>query len=164
MLADRADVRLAAAVTDTLLLGSPAALTKHRERQLAVARAMRPTTEEGKHRRSDLLEFLADEALSDGEYALAAMLPLVGSAIVQQAICFFRGDEWRDAMSAFRLMIDEEAAPTMRYGDVSLLPSLGVSTEQVVQAADGCLSAEGLVSSAMVVLPDPAVKGACAFG
>jgi hypothetical protein len=41
---------------------------------------------------------------------------------------------------------------------------LVVRPEQVVQAADGCLSAEGLVSSAMVVLPEPAVKGACAFG
>lgn len=46
---------------------------------------------------------------------------------MQQAICFFRGDEHRADMTSFDLMIDEEAAPTMRYGDVSLLPSLGAT-------------------------------------
>jgi hypothetical protein len=46
---------------------------------------------------------------------------------------------------------------------VDLGDALAVSTEQVVQAADGCLSAEGLVSSAMVVLEEPAVKGAGSF-
>ncbi|MEA2169113.1 MAG: hypothetical protein QOF76_2413 [Solirubrobacteraceae bacterium] len=125
MLADRGDVRLAAVATDTLLLGSVAALAKHRDRQLGNARAMRPQTVEGRRRKLDIIEFLGDEALSDGEYALAAILPLVGEAIVQQALCYFRGDEWRDDMSAFRLLIDEEAAPTMRYGAASLLPSLG---------------------------------------
>jgi hypothetical protein len=125
MLAERGDVRLAAVVTDTLLLGSPAALAKHRQRQLALARERRPTTVQGEQRQADLLAFLGDDALSDGEYALAAILPLVTTSVVQQALCFFRGDQYREDMSEFRVLIDEEAAPTMRYGDVSLLPSVG---------------------------------------
>jgi transposase len=40
---------------------------------------------------------------------------------------------------------------------------LVVSPEQVVQAGDGCLSPEGLVSAAMVVVPEPSVKGCGAF-
>jgi hypothetical protein len=36
---------------------------------------------------------------------------------------------------------------------------LGVSPEQVVQACDGRLVADGAVSAAMVVVPEPAVKG-----
>lgn len=63
MLAARGDVRLAAVVTDTLLLGSAAALAKHRERQLDIARSLRGSTDGGKQRRADLLTFLADEAL-----------------------------------------------------------------------------------------------------
>lgn len=125
MLAERGDVRLAAVVTDTLLLGSAAALAKHRQRQLTLARARRPTTAEGEQRQADLLAFLGDDALSDGEYALAAILPLITTSVVQQALCFFRGDEYRGDMSGFRVLIDEETAPTMRYGDVSLLPSVG---------------------------------------
>jgi hypothetical protein len=125
MLADRGDVRLAAVATDTLLLGSAAALAKHRERQLAVAREVRPTTAEGAKRRADLLELLENEALADGEYALAAILPLVTTRVVQQALCFFRSSQYRGDMSAFTVLVDEEAAPTMRYGDVSLLPSIG---------------------------------------
>ena len=35
----------------------------------------------------------------------------------------------------------------------------GVRPEQVVQAVDGCLSPDGLVSSSMVVGPEPSVKG-----
>ena len=101
MLAERGDVRLAAVVTDTLLLGSPAALAKHRERQLALALEGRPITVDGKQRRMDLLTLLGDPTLSDGEYGLAAMLPLVITSAVQQALCFFRGDEHRADMSGF---------------------------------------------------------------
>ena len=43
------------------------------------------------------------------------------------------------------------------------MDALDVGPEQVVQAGDGCLSPEGLVSSVMVVAPEPAVKGCGAF-
>ena len=41
---------------------------------------------------------------------------------------------------------------------------LDVAPKQVVQAVDGWLPADGLVSAAMVVVPEPAVQGAGAFG
>ena len=36
---------------------------------------------------------------------------------------------------------------------------LGVSPEEVVEVVGGCLSADALVSAAMVVMPEPSVKG-----
>lgn len=42
--------------------------------------------------------------------------------------------------------------------------ALVASPKQVVQAGDGVRSPEGLVSAAMVVVPEPAVKGCGAFG
>jgi hypothetical protein len=36
---------------------------------------------------------------------------------------------------------------------------LGVRPEEVVQAGDGCLSPEGLVSAVMVVVVEPGVRG-----
>lgn len=88
MLAARDDVRLTAVLTDTLLLRSPEALAFHRERQVRNAREGRPSTPEGKAREEAIIALLEDPALSDGEYALAAILPLVTTAAVQQALCF----------------------------------------------------------------------------
>lgn len=42
--------------------------------------------------------------------------------------------------------------------------ALGVRPEQVVHATDGCLSPDGLMSSSMVIGPQPAVKCSCALG
>jgi len=43
------------------------------------------------------------------------------------------------------------------------LRGLGVGPKQVVQSGDWCCSADGLVSAAMVVVPEPAVKGGGPF-
>ena len=75
--------------------------------------------------RDALLHLLNDEALHDDEYLLAACLPLVLSDIAQRAFAFFAHDEHRTDMEGFVVRIDEEAAPTMRYSDASLLPTLG---------------------------------------
>ena len=47
--------------------------------------------------------------------------------------------------------------------DSRVPPRLGVGPEQVVQAGDGRLAADGSVSAVMVVAVDPAVKGGGAF-
>ncbi len=125
MLADRGDIQLAAIATDPGLLGSSEAVSRHRSRQRERAREMRPRTAEGRRRRDAPLHLLNDEALHDDEYLLAACLPLVLSDIAQRAFAFFAHDEHRTDMEGFVVRIDEEAAPTMRYSDASLLPTLG---------------------------------------
>ena len=42
--------------------------------------------------------------------------------------------------------------------------ALAVRPEQVVQTVDGCQSPDGLMSSSMVIGPQPSVKGRCALG
>ena len=112
-------------VTDSLLLQSAADLATHRERQLAIARDADPRTDQGRALKKAVIELLASPSLSNGEYGLAFTLPLVVTDAVQRALGFFAGDEHREDMAAFRVWLDQEAAPMMRYGDASLLPSIG---------------------------------------
>jgi len=125
MLSDRADIRLAAVATDPGLLGSAEAVNKHRRRQRDKAASTRPGTEEGLQRRRNILSLLDNEKLHDDEYLLAAGIPQVLMHAAQRAFCFFESDDYRADMSSFVVLIDEEAAPTMRYADGSLMPILG---------------------------------------
>jgi uncharacterized membrane protein len=52
-------------------------------------------------------------------------------------------------------VIQERGRVAVIHGD----GELAVRPEEVVQAGDGCLSPEGLVSAVMVVVVEPAVKG-----
>jgi len=125
MLADRGDLRLAAVVTDPGLLGSAAAVVRHRERQDEKAELMRPRTSEGEQRQRDLVVLLRNPALHDDEYLLAACLPLVLAQVTQRAFGFFAADAYRADMARLTVRIDEEAAPTVRYSGGALLPTLG---------------------------------------
>jgi hypothetical protein len=125
MLADRGDGQLAAVATDPGLLGSSEAVSRHRSRQRERALETRPTTAAGQDRHDALLQLLDDETLHDDEYLLVACLPLVLTDLAQRAFAFFAHDDHRTDMDRFILRIDEEAAPTMRYSDASLLPTLG---------------------------------------
>lgn len=125
MLKSRGDLRLAAVITDPGLLGSSAAVAGHRKRQQEKAALMRPQTSEGKQRQHDLLALLGDPALHDDEYLLAACLPLVLAQVTQRAFGFFAADAYRSDMARLVVRIDEEAAPTVRYGGGALLPTLG---------------------------------------
>ena len=124
MLAERGDIRLAAVATDSLLLGSSDALSHHRHRQREKAATARPRTEEGKRRLNQILNLLDSRGLTDGDYALAAVLPLLSTAALQRAFGYFAGDGHRAEMSGFDLLIDEEAAPTIRYAEGTLLATI----------------------------------------
>lgn len=125
MLADRGDVQLAAVATDPGLLGSSEAVSRHRSRQRERALEMRPTTTVGQGRQDALIQLLDNEALRDDEYLLTACLPLALTDIAQRAFAFFANDAYRTDIDELTVRIDEEAAPTMRYSDASLLPTLG---------------------------------------
>ncbi|MDX6587685.1 MAG: hypothetical protein QOI31_2158 [Solirubrobacterales bacterium] len=125
MLADRGDVRLAAIVTDSGLLGSPEAVQLHRRRQRCRAGKTSARSEEGGRRRQALLQLLDSRSLRDHEYLLAACLPLVLAQIAQRLFGFFAGDEWETEMSTMVVRVDQETAPTMRYSDSALLPTFG---------------------------------------
>jgi hypothetical protein len=125
MLSGREDIRLAAVATDSLLLGSSAALAHHRCRQLTMAGSSRARTEEGARRREQVLKLLESPRLRDDDYAFAVVLPLLTTAILQRAFAYFAGDEHRDEMRGFELLVDEEAPPTTRYVEGTLLPTIG---------------------------------------
>ena len=125
MLAARGDLRLAAVVTDSGLLGSPMAIARHRERQCEKAVVMQPRTWEGEQRQEELLALLRNPALHDDEYLLAACLPRVLAQVTQRAFGFFAADGYRADMTRLAVRVDEEAAPTVRYGGGALLPTLG---------------------------------------
>jgi hypothetical protein len=124
MLAERSDIRLAAVATDSLLLGSSHALSHHRHRQREKAATARPRTEEGKRRLGQVLKLLDSRGLTDGDYALVAVLPLLSTAALQRAFGYFAGDLYREEMRGFDLLIDEEAAPTIRYAEGTLLATI----------------------------------------
>lgn len=126
MLAARDDVRLAVVATDQLLLGSAEAVALHRRRQRDHAIAQPdPGTTEGKERLDALSSLLGNPRFLDHEYVLAAVLPLVVIMALQQALCYFRLDDWRGEMDQIKLLIDEETPKTVRYCVNSLLPVLG---------------------------------------
>lgn len=126
MLAGRDDVRLAAVLTDQHLLGSPERVTRHRQDQLAKIRAQDPpTTEEGVRRLDEVTKLLEGSGLSDSDYLLSAVVPKLVTLAAQQAFCFFRDAGWRDDMTVFRLIADEETPTAARYVTTSLLPVLG---------------------------------------
>ena len=58
---------------------------------------------------------------------------------------------------------DQAARAELLAASLAEDAELVVGPSQVVQAGDGCCSSECLVSSAMVVVPEPAVKGRGAF-
>lgn len=126
MLAARDDIRLTAVVTDQLLLGSAAAVAKHRERQLDKLRTRPdPRTSEGRELRKVVEGLLEDERLADHEYVLGALIPLVAFGSLQQTLCYFRTDEWRSEMTEIRVLADQEAPRTAKYCATSLFPVLG---------------------------------------
>lgn len=125
MLAARDDLRLAAVVTDSLLLRSPAALRRHRERQIEKIELLpSPTTQRGRDLRERALELLRGEQLTDGDYALIAVLPMIAMAAAQRAVAFFAADADRHLIEELKLHVDKEAAVTVRYGNDSLFPVL----------------------------------------
>jgi hypothetical protein len=124
MLAERGDVRLAAVVTDPGLLGSSATVKRHRERQVEKAMTISPQTADGEQRQEELLALLQD-VLQDDDYLLAACLPLVLVEVTKRAFAFFAADAHRVDMARLIVRIDEETAPTVRYGGGALLPTLG---------------------------------------
>ncbi len=125
MLRARKDVRLAAVATDSLLLNSTAALNHHRRRQLAKAENGSARTHDGIRRRRRVLDLLESPRLIDGDYAFAAVLPLLVTASMQRAFGFFAGDEHRGEMTGFELLVDKEAPPTTRYVEGTLLATIG---------------------------------------
>lgn len=126
MLAGRGDVRFAVVLTDQLLLGSAAAVNSHRRRQLEkITAGGQPHTDEGRQRLATVAKLLADDRFKDSDYVYAVIIPLVACGALQQALCFFRRDEWRDEMTTIRLVADEEAPKTARYCASSLFPVLG---------------------------------------
>jgi hypothetical protein len=125
MLAGRRDVRLAVVVTDQVLLGSRAAVAKHRQRQLEKVRARHPATSDGRERRAVIEALQEDARFADHEYVLGVLTPLVAFGSLQQALCYFRGEEWREEMTTISVMADEEAPKTAQYCATSLFPVIG---------------------------------------
>jgi hypothetical protein len=124
MLASRDDICLCAVVSDSFLLGSPAALKGHRERQYEHALNTPALTGRGRKRRDQVLAQLEGDRLTDEDYAFAVVLPLVGIGALQRAFGYFGGGEYRDDMSAVEVFVDPEAPPTKRYVEGTLLPTV----------------------------------------
>jgi hypothetical protein len=125
MLSERDDVRLAAVVTDSQLLRSPAAIARHRERQLEIAERPMACTVEGARRQQRTLELLSDPRFKGPAYAFGATLPILVVLALQQAFCYFRRAADRDDMAEIELMIDREPARTVEYTSDTLLPTIG---------------------------------------
>jgi hypothetical protein len=78
-----------------------------------------------------------------------------------------RESEWQRVLNCVRTLTGKDmtvgemadACNTDAGAIVAALEELGVRPGEVVQAGDGCLSPEGLVSAVMVVVVEPAVKG-----
>jgi hypothetical protein len=125
MLSQRNDLRLAAVVTDSQLLGSPAAVSGHRERQRKVATNTPAITEDGARRRDAVIELLDDPKFRGAAYAFGATLPVLVVLALQQSFCYFRGNTYRDEMATINLLIDEEPARTVKYTSETLQATIG---------------------------------------
>jgi hypothetical protein len=97
---------------DSLLLGSSAALTRHRERQYEKALSIEAVTDDGIKRKAQVLVQLDGRRLSDADYAFAVVLPLLAIGALQRAFGYFGGEEHRDDMRAIEVFVDREAPPT----------------------------------------------------
>ncbi len=124
MVAGLGDVRLAAVVSDPGMLRSPEAIARHRRRQRTKAAEMPVTAEQGRQLKAEILKQLGSRSLRDHEYVLSACLPMVLTAAAQKAIAYFAEDASRADMDRFVVRIDQESAPTARYGAGALFPSI----------------------------------------
>jgi hypothetical protein len=121
MLAATEDIRLAAVATDSLLLGSAGALAAHRERQYAKSASTPALTEAGRRRKQEILRQLEGRRLRDADYAFGVVLARIGMAALSRVFGYFGAERWRDDLRAIEIFVDQEAPPTRRYAQDTLL-------------------------------------------
>lgn len=132
MLRSRGDVFASVITTDTVLLRSDPAVSRHRALQLASAEEglERATTDAGKQRGERACRLLdgrrfGQSRMGNSEYVRSAMVPLAVIGAIQRAFCFFASDDWRSEMSHLRVVIDKDTPTIVRYVGSALLPTLG---------------------------------------